>query len=246
MVPDTLMSGRRPSRARMSGRLESMVGVSPWAAGRGPAGPGRSGRGTRSAARSAGCVEDLRAASPSRGDPAAVHEHDLRPTSRAKLISWVTTIMVMPSSASCCTTVSTSPTSSGIERRGDLVEQQHLRLHGDRAGDADPLLLPARELGRQAVQLVRRGRRARANARPVRAPRPSASRRTLRRPEHDVLDRGQMREQVEQLEHHADLGADRRQLALAAARACCAVAVAIADLDAVDLDASPRRRARAG
>jgi len=33
----------------------------------------------------------------------------------------------------------------GIERRGDLVEQQHQRVHGERAGDGDALLLPARQ-----------------------------------------------------------------------------------------------------
>ncbi len=33
----------------------------------------------------------------------------------------------------------------GIERRGDLVEQQHQRVHGERARDGDALLLPARQ-----------------------------------------------------------------------------------------------------
>ena len=30
-----------------------------------------------------------------------------------------------------------------VERRGRLVEQHDLRLHGERAGDGDPLLLTA-------------------------------------------------------------------------------------------------------
>ena len=42
----------------------------------------------------------------------------------------------------------------GVEGRGDLVEQQHLGLHRHGAGDADPLLLAAGELRRQAVELV--------------------------------------------------------------------------------------------
>ena len=47
-----------------------------------------------------------------------------------------------------------------------------------------------------------------------------------------------MREQIEQLEHHPGLGADRGQLALAAAGPCRTLAVAIADLDAIDPDAA--------
>ena len=34
----------------------------------------------------------------------------------------------------------------GVERRGDLVEQHHLGLHGQRSDDRDALLLAAREL----------------------------------------------------------------------------------------------------
>ena len=34
----------------------------------------------------------------------------------------------------------------GVERAGDLVEQHRLGLHGERPGDGDPLLLPARQL----------------------------------------------------------------------------------------------------
>ena len=39
----------------------------------------------------------------------------------------------------------TSPTSSGIERRGHLVEEHHLRVHRESPGDRDPLLLAAGE-----------------------------------------------------------------------------------------------------
>ena len=40
---------------------------------------------------------------------------------------------------------------AGVEVRQRLVEQQHLRLEHQRAGDGDALLLAARKLGRQAV-----------------------------------------------------------------------------------------------
>ena len=35
-----------------------------------------------------------------------------------------------------------------VERAGRLVAEQHFGLLGDGAGDGDPLLLPARKLGR--------------------------------------------------------------------------------------------------
>src|SRR5690242_16724274 len=42
----------------------------------------------------------------------------------------------------------------GVERRGRLVEQHHLRFHGQGPGDRRPLLLAAGELGRVLVALV--------------------------------------------------------------------------------------------
>jgi hypothetical protein len=42
----------------------------------------------------------------------------------------------------------------GVERRGRLVEEHHLRLHGERPGDGHPLLLTARELARVLVRLL--------------------------------------------------------------------------------------------
>ena len=42
----------------------------------------------------------------------------------------------------------------GIERRGRLVEQQQLGIHGQRAGDGDALLLAAREVRRIGLGLV--------------------------------------------------------------------------------------------
>ena len=42
----------------------------------------------------------------------------------------------------------------GIERGAGLVEQQHFRIHGQRARDAQPLLLAAGEAVGGLVQLV--------------------------------------------------------------------------------------------
>ena len=55
---------------------------------------------------------------------------------------------------SCCSRISSFRISSCddlIERRGDLVADDELGLGGKRAGDADALLLAARQLARQAV-----------------------------------------------------------------------------------------------
>ena len=95
----------------------------------------------------------------------------------------------------------------GVERDGRLVEQHDLRLHAQRAGDRDALLLAAGELARiflrllgdlHPAQVAHRqllGLRLRHLAHPDRRQRA-------------VLQDGQMREQVEALEHHADLAAD--------------------------------------
>src|SRR5580704_2077212 len=123
----------------------------------------------------------------------------------------------------------------GIERRGDLVEQQELRLHGDGARDADALLLAARELIRQIVHTVGEADAdepvlgAPARLIPLQAAH-------LEEAEHDVLARRQMRKQIEELEHHPDIGADAGEIALATRATARAHAVAEADLDPVDLD----------
>ena len=100
----------------------------------------------------------------------------------------------------------------GIERRGRLVEQHDARVHAQRAGDRHALLLPARELPRILVGLLRNvhaikiaprqllGLRARHLLHPHRA-------------EAEIVQHGQMREEVEALEHHADLGAHPVDLA---------------------------------
>ena len=72
-------------------------------------------------------------------------------TLRAKPISCVTTIMVMPSLASATMTSSTSLNHFRIERRGRLVEQHGDRVHGERTSDGDALLLAAGKLSGKFV-----------------------------------------------------------------------------------------------
>ena len=75
-------------------------------------------------------------------------------TSRAKPISWVTTIIVMPLAGEVAHHRQHFADQLGVERRGRLVEQHQLRLHRQRAGDGDALLLAAGELDRVGVALV--------------------------------------------------------------------------------------------
>ena len=99
----------------------------------------------------------------------------------------------------------------GIERRRRLVEQHQPRLHGQRAGDRDALLLAAGQHRADSRRACARGRPCPAMSSAI----ASASARLpqhLGRSEHDVVQRGQVREQVEALEHHADAGADARNL----------------------------------
>ena len=66
-------------------------------------------------------------------------------TSRAKPISWVASTIVSPSSLRSRTMFEHLGDELGVEGAGDLVEQQHPRLHRERPHDRDPLLLAARE-----------------------------------------------------------------------------------------------------
>ena len=67
-------------------------------------------------------------------------------TSRAKPISWVTTIIVMCSSVeSVFITDEHLAGELGVERRGRLVEEHDVGLHRQRPGDGDALLLAAGE-----------------------------------------------------------------------------------------------------
>ena len=100
----------------------------------------------------------------------------------------------------------------GIERRGRLVEQNDRRLHRDRAGDRDALLLAARQLGRTLVEMIAEkhfpqllgGARARDR---LRQPEHMA------RPDRHIVQCREVRKQVEALEHEADAAALDRELA---------------------------------
>jgi len=93
-----------------------------------------------------------------------------------------------------------------IQGRGRLVEEHQLRLHRERAGDRDALLLATRELRRVVVDLVgqpdllEQGSSLRDG---VSLPQLPDADRCL---DH-ILERGHVPEEVEALEDHSDLGA---------------------------------------
>ena len=93
----------------------------------------------------------------------------------------------------------------GVEARGRLVEDEHLRLHVDRAGDRDELLHRERVVAEQRVRIDveveprEELRRAAAHRAPV--DRTEAMRLP---PEHDVLGDRQVREEVDLLVHRRD------------------------------------------
>ena len=128
----------------------------------------------------------------------------------------------------------------GVERRGRLVEQQHLGVHRQRAGDGDALLLPAREPRRVGLGLVGEadagelglGARARLGL-------ALAAHRA--QPLHHVAERGHVREQVELLEHHADALAHARQLGFVVA---APAGIGLARRGAADRLAGRARRRR--
>ena len=117
----------------------------------------------------------------------------------------------------------------GIERRRRFVEEHHVRVHRQRPGDGDTLLLAAGQARRVLVDLV-------AQADPIE----HGARRglgivlralqDLPLRDREVAEHVEVREQVELLEHHADAGAHEIE-----------VGVRIADVLTFDEDA-PRRR----
>ena len=95
-----------------------------------------------------------------------------------------------------------------VERRGGLVEQHHIGLDRDRAGDAEALLLPAGEAERARLQAIldlvperRAAQRALDSSVEV-----GLHPEVLRGPRDVVVDR--LRERVRLLEDHADPAAD--------------------------------------
>ena len=101
----------------------------------------------------------------------------------------------------------------GVQRRGRFVEQHQLRVHGQGAGDGNPLLLPARELRGILSMLAGQPDAIEQPGGAVPGP---GGRRALhpdRRLDH-VLQRGHVRKQVELLEHHPDVAPHACHLAL--------------------------------
>ena len=102
-----------------------------------------------------------------------------------------------------------------VEVAGRLVGEHGARRQHDGARDGDALLLAARQLAGLVLEAVRRGRPASSTARAARAASSQALARDQRR-HHDVLERGEVRQQVMELEDEADLAiAERGELPLA-------------------------------
>ena len=100
-----------------------------------------------------------------------------------------------------------------IERGGDFVEQHDLRVHGERAGDGDTLLLTARKLTRIAVRLLRQSDFGQQAASALLHLSPILLQNMDRR-HHHVLQSGLVRKQVVLLEHDPDLAAQRQLVEL--------------------------------
>ena len=102
----------------------------------------------------------------------------------------------------------------GVERRGRLVEQDQLGLHRQHAGDRHALLLAAGQALGIFVDLVGEADLVEHRPRPLLGLRLGQAQHSARRHAH-VVERGQVRKQVEALEDEADLGALPGQLAIA-------------------------------
>src|SRR5215212_9686422 len=97
-----------------------------------------------------------------------------------------------------------------VQGRGRLVEQQELGVHGQGAGDRHPLLLAARQLGRQLAGLVLDPDPGQQLAGPALGLLPGLAA-DLDRAQGDVVEHALVGEQVELLEDHADVGAEPGQ-----------------------------------
>ena len=121
----------------------------------------------------------------------------------------------------------------GVERRGRLVEQHQLRLHRQRPGDRHALLLAAGQRHRVGVELVAEADAVEQLASRAARASPRSTLGDLDRRQRHVLERGHVREQVEVLEDHPDLGPLARDLALVQLVQLAAL-LAVADQLAVD------------
>ena len=101
-----------------------------------------------------------------------------------------------------------------VERRRDLVEEHHVRVHHQRPRDGDPLLLAARELVRMLVRLLLETDRGQKFVSPSLGV-PSRHLPDPPRGERQIVDRRQLRKEIELLEDDPDAlayGGDVRAL----------------------------------
>ena len=147
--------GRRGDSDGQQGQGQARAGSLAWSPPRAakPVSGAGSSRGTAARARSAACRRTRPSCASSMILPASMKITRCA-TLRAKPISCVTTIMVMPSWASCDHDVEHLVDHLRVERRGRLVEQHRDRVHRQRARDRHALLLAAGELPGELV-LVR-------------------------------------------------------------------------------------------
>ena len=156
-------------------------------------------------------------------------------TSRAKPISWVTSIIVVaPSSAMSRSTFRTSPTSSGSSAEvtssnsmtaGSVASARAIATRCFCPPDSWPGVWLACVGEPDLVEQLHARSRASSGDLPVH----------LHRRQHDVLERAHVREQVEVLEHHPDVGAHRADVLLARRLEPVAVLLVV-EVPATDLD----------
>src|SRR5680860_987200 len=131
-----------------------------------------------------------------------------------------------------------------VERRGRLVEEHHLGIHRQRAGNRDPLLLTTRELCRVLVGLVGDV----DSLEQLLGPRPDVGGLLpahLGRAERHVVEDGLVGDKVERLEHYPNIGPEIRQL-LALGRQQLAVEPNLALPDRLEAVDGPAERGFAG
>src|SRR5262245_10267468 len=141
MVPETLMIGRRPRRRRMSERITKLLlMLAEFDAAE-----------ERLEAIVLRIDEDVARAALDRDAP-AVHEHDTRAdvAREGHLVGHHDHGHAL--ARELLHDAQHLADQLGVQRRSDLVEQQHFRPHRDGARDAHALLLAARELRRQRVE----------------------------------------------------------------------------------------------
>ena len=101
------------------------------------------------------------------------------------------------------------PTQLGVQIRQRLVEQQHLRLQHDGAGDGDALLLAAGQFARQAMLVA--GQAHQRELRRCLLPRSPPPRAAGAQAVADILQHRHVGEQRVGLEHHRHVSLGRRQ-----------------------------------